>query len=199
MKNRDESDSVVLLAARVSNRNLIAALVVAGALALSSELVLGPAFQAATGFIPLDQQFPLTREAIAIQLGAYDKRAAQAAYIPFVISDLLAAVAAAWAFILGWAWLFARIPNPLFAFLMRGAIFVLPAAVCALDIAENVGFFRLIRGLSGDSYMSTIELTANIHAVRSAAATLRDYLTAAFVLVAGLVHWLRRRPRKTSA
>ena len=190
---------MAFLASRANNRNLIAALVVAGLLALVSKFVLVPSFYAATGFIPFDHQFPLAREAIAIQLGAYDQRAAQAAYVPFAISDLFVAGTAAWAFTLGWAWLFVKVPNRLFSLLARGGILVLPAAVCALDIAENVGFFRLIRGLSGDSYMSTIELTANIHALRSASASLRDYLTVVMLAIAGLVFWLQRRQRKTSA
>jgi hypothetical protein len=190
------SESTPPQTSRVTGRVVIGAVGVALGLA-AARLFLSSAFRSVTGFVPFDLQFPLGRQAIAIQLGALGKGVAAQAYVPFAIADALLALAAAWAIALLWLWIFHKAPNRLFVFLSRGGIFLVPVTAGVLDIAENVEFYRLIHGLSGPAYADTIEMTTSVHALKSAFVYVRDYLTAAVVLVGLLTLWLQRRQRKT--
>ncbi|MGE4062439.1 MAG: hypothetical protein AB7E79_03635 [Rhodospirillaceae bacterium] len=173
------------LKSRASGRAVTGAMIFAFLVVLVQHAVLIPHFQAATTFKPFDVQFPLTKYMIAIQLGAYEETAA-AAYLPFVVVDLLLALVSTAALMLLWAWLFRAQPNRLFAFLERGAIFLLPVYTLACDIAENVAFARLIGGLAGANYAGTIDFAVMIHGVRGALLDLQVILTVVFVILYSL-------------
>ena len=154
-------------------------------------------FFGATGFIPFDFQFPLTPPTIAIQLGAYASPGIERLYSAFALVDAMFAVAAAAAVALSWLWLAARAPNPLFDFLKRSGILVLPVVAGVLDVVENVGFHRLIEGLRGQSYADTIQWTATLHQVKASLLYVRDGLTVVFVGVTLILLWWRRAARSS--
>ena len=148
--------------------------------------VLIPHFQSATGLKPFDMQFPLTKYMIAIQLGTYPPGAG-AAYLPFVLIDLLLAVVSAAALMLLWSWLFRQRPSGALSFLERGGVILIPIYTLACDIAENIAFARLVGGgLSGESYAGTIAFAVTIHSVRGAFLDLQMILTVLFVILFGL-------------
>ena len=150
-----------------------------------SSIRLIPHFQASTSFIPFDVQFPLTRHMIAIQLGAYESNA-RAAYLPFLLVDLLLAFASAAALLLLWSWLFSQHRTRVFAFLERGAVLLVPVYTLCCDIAENVAFARLVGGLSGESYVGTIKFAVTVHGIRGALLDLQVILTIVFVILFAL-------------
>jgi len=155
--------------------------------------VLIPHFQAATGLKPFDLQFPLTKYMIAIQLGTYPPGAG-AAYLPFLLIDLLLALVSAAALMLLWSWLFRQRPFGAFSFLERGGVILVPVYTLVCDIAENIAFARLVGGgLSGDSYVDTIEFAVTIHSVRAAFFDLQMILTALFVILFALAAGKQRR------
>src|SRR4051812_9773601 len=99
------SESKPSQTSRVTGRLVIGAIGVALGLTVV-RFFLSDAFRSVTGFVPFDLQFPLGRQAIAIQLGALGKGVAAQAYVPFAVADALLAAAAAWAIALLWMWIF---------------------------------------------------------------------------------------------
>lgn len=170
------------LKSRASGRAVAGVMIFALLVVLVQHALIIPHFQAATTFKPFDVQFPLTKYMIAIQLGAYGETAA-AAYLPFVVVDFVLGAATAAALMLLWAWLFRERPNRLFAFLERGAVFLVPIYTLGCDVAENAAFARLIGGHAGESYAGTIEFAAMIHGVRGAFLDLQVILTVVFVIL----------------
>ena len=170
---------------RASGRAVAGAVIFALLVVLVQQTLLVPHFQAVTGVKPLDVQFPLSRYTIAIQLGAYGPDAG-AAYLPFLLVDMILAVASATALVLLWAWLFRQQRTRLFSFLERGAVILVPAYTLGCDIAENIAFARLIGGLSGESYVETIEFAVTVHSVRGALLDVQVILTVLFVMLFGL-------------
>ncbi len=168
---------------------------VAVALTLASQYIAGPIYRGIAGFMPFDAQPSLSRFMIAVELGASVNDGASSAYILFALVDAAAVIAAAWTFALLWLWLFITVPTRLFAFLMRGGIVLLPFYVVVLDIVAKVAFFRLIGGLSGASYATTIECVAFVHRLKFALVDLRNYLTAALLLAGVLAVFLKHRRR----
>lgn len=176
-----------------SGRAVVAAVLFALLIYFVQTAVLVPQFRAVTGFPPFDLQFPLTRYMIAIQLGAYDGRAA-AAYLPFLLADQILSFAAAWALMLLWAWLFRVQPNPVFDFLERGAVILIPVYALLCDIGENLAFSRLIGGLEGGAYVHGIRVAVFFHGVRGAFLDLQVILTIAFVILFLLTAVRKGRP-----
>ena len=182
-----------------TGRGLVAAAATAIALGLVSHFVLVPAYHDVSGFAPFDVQFPLSPFAIAVELGGYAEGSATDAYLLFAVVDFAFAVAAAWLFTAAWVWLFSKVPTRLFAFLMRGGIFMVPFYAVVLDLAAKVGFFRLVRGLTGPSYAATIEFCTTVHRFESALLDMRYYLTAAFLLTGATELLMRQNPRRRSS
>lgn len=187
------------LKARATGRGLAVAAGAAVVFGLISRLFLVPAYHGISGFTPFDVQFPLSPFMIAVERGGYAEGSAVAAYVLFAAVDLLYMVATAWLFILGWVWLFSKVPTRLFAFLTRGGILMLPTYIVFLDIATKVGFFRLVCGLTGPSFAATVEFCATIHRLKFALIDIRLYLTAAFLLVVVLGLVIRQRPPRRSS
>jgi hypothetical protein len=173
------------LKSRASGRAVTGAVLFALLVVLVQYTLLIPHFQAVTSFKPFDVQFPLTRHMIAIQLGAYEE-AAGPAYFPFLMVDTLLAFVSAGALMLLWAWLFRQYRTRVFSFLERGAVILIPAYTLACDFAENIAFARLIGGLSGESYASTIQFAVTVHNIRGALLDLQVILTVVFVILFAL-------------
>lgn len=182
--------------ARATGRAVAAAMVLCLLLALMLRAVLVPYFRSATGFVPFDMQFPLSHYTIPIQLGAYSTAAA-AAYLPFLMVDLLLATVSAGALMLLWGWLF-RVSSPVFAFFERGGIFLVPIYTLICDVGENVAFARLVaRGLAGEAYSDAIQIAVIVHRLRGALLDLQVILTVTFVIVFAIA-CLRRTPGEAS-
>jgi len=152
-------------------------------------------FLASTGFVPLDLQFPLKPQTVAIQLGAYTGSDVERLYSAFALVDAMFAVAMAAAVTLSWLWLSVRTPNPLFASMKRGGLFLVPLVAGLLDVAENVGFHRLIAGVHGEAYANTIQFTTTLHDVKASLIYIRDVVTIGFVGLTLLLLWRRRGVR----
>lgn len=180
------------LKSRASGRAVAAAAIFALLVVVVQYWVLIPHFQAVTTFKPFDVQFPLTRNMIAIQLGAYE-RTAGPAYLSFFFVDLLLAFVSAGTLMLLWSWLFRR-PNRISSFLERGGIIFIPLYTLGCDVAENIAFARLIGGLSGESYADTIQFAVTVHGVRGALLDLQVILTVLFVILSGLGTGKREEP-----
>jgi len=191
-------DFAEILRSGVTLRVLLIAAATAGVLGLLARFVFGPIYRGAAGFLPFDLQFPLTKFMIAVELGAIDKAAAMMPYAFFVAADLTYMLAAAGLFTLGWLWLFAKFPMPLFAFLRRGGVAMLPFYVVILDIVTKVEFFRLIGGLSGEDYADALEFSVTVHRLKFALMEIRNYLTAGFVLAAVFGIFFARTSRARS-
>lgn len=182
-----------LLKAYATVRGILAAAVIVALLALLVRLVLIPAYQDVTGFIPFDAQPRLSQVMIGIELGAFAKGAATDAYTLFAMGDIVRGMAVAWFFTLVWAWLFAKAPSRLFGFLARGGIFLVPTYVVILDVAAKLGFYRLLLGLSDPDYSAVANFSVTAHRLSFALADLRLYLTAGFILIAVFIFMLQRR------
>ena len=181
------------LKSRASGRAVVGAVIFALLVVLVQQALLIPYFQAVTGLKPLDVQFPLSRYAVAIQLGVY-KEGAGAAYLPFFVVDIILAAASALALMLLWAWLFRQQTTRIFSFLERGAVILLPIYTLACDIAENIAFMRLIGGLEGESYADTVQFAVTAHSVRGAFLDLQVILTVLFVILFGIAAGKARSP-----
>jgi hypothetical protein len=167
-----------------TGRGVVIALTVAVVLALLSRFVMAAVFTSAAGFVPFDLQSPLNRYAIAIQLGTIEKGSAVMFYAPFAVVDVLSAFTAAWFYAVFWAWLFAKVPNRVFAFFASGGILLTPFVAVGFDLAAKAGFARLIAGLTGPSYAAAIAFSADANRLKFAFIDLRNYLTLAFLLIA---------------
>jgi hypothetical protein len=187
--------TATFLRAQATGRRVLIALAAALLLALVSRYAAVPMYRGIVGFTPFDAQPSLSRIMVAVELGASGNVSATSAYLLFAAIDAVAVAAAAWLFAALWMWLFVRVPTRLFAFLMRGGIVLLPFYVVALDMMAKVAFFRLVRGLSGESYAATIEFAVAVHRLKFAFVDVRNYLTAALLFATVLAVFLRRRQR----
>jgi hypothetical protein len=176
-------------------RGLAVAIALAVALALAVRFVATTPYHDVTGFLPFDLQSNLSHVMVGIELGTVVKGTARDAYLLFAAFDVLSAAATAWAFMLAWVWVFAAVPNRLFAMLSRGGIHMVPFYVLTLDLAAKAGFFRLVSGLEGDDYADAIDFSVIAHRVAFAMMDVRNYLTVAFILAA-LTGLILRRVRK---
>jgi hypothetical protein len=178
-----------------TSRRVLVALAVAVVLALVSRYIAVPIYRDVAGFTPFDVQESLSRFMIAFELGAIGKDAATGAYVLFALVDAPAVLATAWFFAVFWTWLFIKNRTRLFSFLMRGGIIMLPFYVVVLDFAAKVAFFRLLRGLAGDSYGATVDFAVMAHRLKFAFIDLRDYLSVALLVASVFAVFLRRRRR----
>ena len=182
-----------LLKSWTGGRGFIAAVVIAGILALVERFSLIPAYRAVTGFTPFDVQFPLSHFMVGVELGAFDKAAARGVYIAFAAVDAVYQLAVAGVFTLLWMWLFARAPMALVAFLRRGGILMVPTYAVLLDLVTKAGFVRLLQGPGGADAGGIIEFSVTVHRLAFAVADIRNILTAVFLALAVGVAVRRRR------
>jgi hypothetical protein len=177
---------------RIGARAVLFTAAVAGLLAAIVRYAVIPPYLDVVGFIPFDAQPRLSHIMVGIELSAFRRGVPADVYLLFAIVDFLSAAATACAFTIGWIWLFARVPNRIFAFLKRGGILLLPSYVLLLDAIMKVAFYRLVGGIDSGAYAAGIEFAVMVHRLGSALTDVRNYLTAAFVIAAvtGLI--LRR-------
>jgi hypothetical protein len=166
------------------------AAVVAGLTQALQRLVAEPYFETVVGFRPFDTQFPLSSVAVAIQLGAYGDGAVSA-YAVFVTSEVLSALLVAVFFMLLWQWLFLVSPNRIFALLRNGGILISPFAALICDVVESIGFARLISGVPGFLFESTMEFSILMHKLKFVFQDIRLYFTAFFFVVT-VLRWLSK-------
>lgn len=150
-----------------------------------------PCFERIAGFKPFNAQFPLSEVAVAIQLGAYGTGAARA-YVLFIATEIPLALSTSVFFALLWHTMFLFSPNRIFMFLKSGGILFTPFIAVVFNVAESVGFARLIAGLSGPSYASVVELSTLMHQLRGASEDLRIYVTIFFAGVI-VIQWVQRK------
>ena len=190
---------VSILQFRITGYRLIIAAAAVTVFGLISHFVLIPTYREITSFTPFDVQVPLSQFMIAVELGAFAKGAATNAYILFAMIDLAYAITTAWMFTLVWQELFSRAPTQLFAFLTRGSILWVPSYVVILDLVAKAGFLRLIQGTAGPPYIATIEFCSDVHRLKFAIVGVRNYLTAAFALIAAFEILSKLRSRHSSS
>lgn len=185
------------LQSNATPRGFAMALGAVALLTLTVKFALMPPYEAITGYVPFDAQPGLSQFMIGVELGAFAKGAATSAYVIYAIGDAAAAMATAWLFILLWHGLFQRVPTRLFAFLTRGGILLVPLYVLALDLAAKVGFFRLLNGVEDPGYGAAADFSVTVHRLAMGLAEIRNYMTAAFVVMA-IVSLLLKRYGRTS-
>jgi hypothetical protein len=184
------------LKSNATPRGFAVAVSVVALLTLTVQCALIPPYEAITGYVPFDAQPRLSQFMVGVELGAFTKGAATAPYVFYAIGDAFAAMATAWLFVLFWHSLFERVPTRLFTFLTRGGILMVPVYVLVLDFVAKVGFFRLLHGIEEPSYAATVDFSVTVHRLAMALADLRNYLAAAFVVIAIMSLLLKRYGRK---
>jgi hypothetical protein len=183
-----------VLRRHASGRNVLIGLGVVLALVLIFDVLLMPAYRAvSSGFDPMDVQFPLTREMVAIQRGAFGP-GIQAAYLQFAAVDFVFPLANAVFFALLWSWLAAKGPHPLIERSFGHGLLALPFVAALIDWAENVGFLMLVFADPHDPLHDVTVATLAVHRAKFVMVTVNNVLT---VLIAALAatRWLRARKR----
>ena len=171
---------------QATGRNVIVMLAAVGMVALISHGLALPAYRAvASGLDPFDIQFPLTREMVAIQRGAFGVGVAPA-YVSFAILNSLFQGMTAVFYALFWAWIMAKSPRPL----ARGALLVFPVLAVVCGIAENAGFLILVFSNAHDPRHDVTTATLAVHRVKF---FLRDADMAITLTLAAFAMYFRRR------
>ncbi len=184
-----------VFAACVTVRGLLIIAAIAGALQLTSSLVLAPQYREITGFAPFDLQSRLSPFMIGVELGAFEKAAAAGIYRIFAGVDFAAGIVTALLFSVFWTWIFTKAPARMFDFLKRGGVLMLPAYAVVLDAITKVGYARLLGGLNGPGYAETIEFCATVHRLKFALIDIRNVVTLALLVIAAIGLWRSRMPR----
>jgi hypothetical protein len=135
-----------------TTRNLLAAFVALGIVTLLSDFVVIPVYRGfASGLTPLNLQYRLTWEMIAIQRGTFSP-GIETAYLAFAVLDLVWQAALAVFLALLWAWIMDRSPRPLASDMWL----LYPVIPALLGIAESIGISRLVLA---DSHLPLHDLT----------------------------------------
>ena len=173
-----------LIRRSATGRNVIVAFVLVIALVQVFNLLLFPAYRAASsGFDPMDVQFPLTRAMVAIERGAFGPGIARA-YAMFTVVDSVFPVASAVFFVLLWAWLMARAPHRHFESLVGGGLFILPLAAAACDLAENIGFVTLVFSDPRDPLFDVTTFTLVVHSAKYMLVNIDNFVTLVLIAMA---------------
>ncbi len=175
-----------------SGRNVLISLGMVIALVLLFNFALFPAYRAvSSGFDPMDVQFPLTWEMVAIERGAFGP-GIQEAYLQFSSVDCIFPIASAIFTVLFWGWLAAKAPHPLFERSFRHGMLALPFLAALCDLAENVGFLILVFADPRDPLHDITRATLAVHAAKYVLVNVNNLLTVMMVVIAVVVRWGRR-------
>jgi len=177
-----------------TGRNVIVAFLAAFALVTVLTSVLSPPLRELTGFEPFDVQYPISRESIAIQLGAYEAQAA-AAYDLFAVGDFLLLAALALFTALAWAWLMKVAPNKLYDLITRGGVLVMPFLPALADIIENICFLLIVHR-SVDLTSGIIEAAVAAHRAKMMLLTVNNSIWVVLITVTAVVWVQAWRGRK---
>lgn len=176
---------------QASGRNVLISLALLAICILIFNLFLTPLYQeVSSGFIPLDLQFPLSREMIVIQLGAMTPLSSRA-YGYFAALDMIFPPLSAAAFILLWAWLAEKSGSAALVAAYRRGWWIWAIFPCLCDWAENVAFVSIIFGhpvINPDM----IEAAIVAHRGKAVFFAIAQVISAALVVVAAAL-WLKKQ------
>ncbi len=183
-----------MLRRRATSRNLIFFFALGGVLWLAQTLIFTPAYRAvASGFPPLDVQFPLSAAMMAFQRGAFS-RGIQLAYLQYATVDFLFAANYAITLALVWCWMAARAPSPLVERSFARGLLLFPFVLAAVDWAENICFLMIV---FSSPRAPQHELTATalmVHNAKHVILLINQLVTLWIAAIFGLV-WIRRGRR----
>jgi len=181
----------VYFQSKASGRHVLITFALLVLCVLGFNLVLTPLYQdAASGFVPFDLQFPLTREMIVIQLGAMSDAAPQA-YVNFAILDFIFPPLGAAFFVLFWAWLVNKSGSAVLSGIYQRGWWIWALFPCFCDLAENVAFLNIIftpPGVRPDM----LEFVVDVHRGKMVFLTIAQAMTLALLLTSGLLR-LRKK------
>jgi hypothetical protein len=170
--------------ARAKGHNVIGAAVMVLLLALVLQLVLAPGYRAVSaGFDPFDDQYPLTREMVAIQRGAF-LPGVEMAYGRYAVVAAVFAMAKAVAFALLWAWLIARMPSRWLARLDHYGLLLLPYLAALSSMIASVVFSLLVVSDPIDPQFELTAVALDLHRLAIVMARIVLGVTAALIVIA---------------
>ncbi|MDX2143852.1 MAG: hypothetical protein SFV19_10895 [Rhodospirillaceae bacterium] len=177
------------LLSRATGRAVLIALAAMAASGASFSVLIPP-YQEAAGFTPFDMQFPLTRDMVIIQLGAFND-GVLAAYLPFAAVDMFfPAVGAAFTVLL-WGWLARAAGAPWLtgAFRRGWWIWAIFPALC--DLSENVLFLRLLAAEPRPT-LDLIDTAVAVHRAKLVFLSIAQGISVALILVTMMLVWRQR-------
>lgn len=188
-----------MLRRRATTRNVIFFLVLGGLLWLAQMLIFYPAYRAvASGFPPMDVQFPLSAAMMAFQRGAFGP-GIQLAYLQVATIDFLFAISYATGLALIWCWMADRAHSPLVERSMARGLLLFPFILAAVDCAENICFLMLIFSSPRDPQHDLTATAIMVHDAKHVAMLIVQVVTMWIAAIFGLVEFRRGRgvPKKT--
>ncbi len=149
-----------------TDRNVVALFLGLCVTLLVTHVLIVPVYKVfASGFAPLDVQYPLTQEMVAIQRGAMGA-GVETVYLAFALLDVATQWVIAVFFALLWAWITVKVPHPSFDRLLSRGLLLFPFLVAVCDIGENAGFALLVIADPHDPLHDITRLTLSVHRVR---------------------------------
>jgi hypothetical protein len=178
----------VYLLAKATGRNVLIALALMAVTGLSFRVLIPP-YEAAAGFMPFDMQFPLTREMIVIQLGAFND-GTFAAYVPFAAVDMFFPLFGSLFTLLTWAWLINRNGAAWLMAAYRSGWWIWATFPALCDLSENVLFLRILA--QPQPPVDLIDLAVVVHRGKLVFLSISQGVTVLLILLT-LAIMLRRR------
>jgi hypothetical protein len=179
----------VTLLSKSTGRNVLIAFALM-ALSGASFGVLTPIYRNVAGFEPFDMQFPLTKESMIIQFGAFGD-GVFAAYLPFAAVDMFFPIFGAAFTVLLWGWLATRSGAAFLSAAYRGGWWIWGAFPAVCDLWENVLFLRLLSAYPR-LLPDAIDTAVAVHRGKLVLLSIAQGITAALIVVT-LALLLRRR------
>jgi len=181
-----------------TNRNVLFFLVFGGMLWLAQLLIFTPAYRAvASGFPPMNLQFPLTATMMAFQRGAFSP-GIQLGYLQYASVDYLFAANYAIGLALLWCWMADRANSPLLERSMGRGLLFFPLILAALDWAETSCFLLIAFANPRDPQHDLTATTLLVHNAKHVVALITELMTLWIAAIFGLVSIRRgRRVAKT--
>ena len=175
---------IAFLRSLATLRNLFVGFLLVVILTALIDWVAVPGFrQAASGFVPFNQQNPLSTVMIAFERGAFGP-GAPARYFRFVLLEGAYGLVYAGFTILLWCWLAARAPGTFADRILNYGLVALPLVGFGLGIGESVLFMQLMIANARDPQHDLTITALNVHRVKYVIDTLTYAFTAAYALTA---------------
>ena len=176
-----------------TSRNVLFFLVFGGLLWLAQLVFFTPGYRAvASGFPPMNVQFPLSAAMMAFQRGAFGPGLPLAA-LQYATVDYL--IAANYAFGLGllWCWMADRSNSPLLERSIARGLLLFPLILAGLDWAENSCFLLIAFANPRDPQHDLTATTLMIHNARHVALLVNQLVTLWIAAIFGLASIKRGR------
>jgi hypothetical protein len=179
-----------------TDRNVVVLFLALCATLLVTRVLIIPVYQTfAAGFAPLDMQFPLTREMVAIQRGAMGP-GVETVYLAFSLVDVATQWVTAIFFALFWLWITVKVPHPSFDRLLARGLLLVPFLAPICDVGENIGFAILVIANPHDPLHDITRATLLLHNVR---VWLGDATMAITIVLIGFAAYFRRQRNRGRA